>query len=362
MRCRFLSTDFSPGNGNTPKRVETERRAAVAYRKMDIDVEALFSKFYNQTTVSEFLLVGFSMLNDAGFYIFGLICIIYILSVIANTFIIIIVKCEYRLHKPMYFFIGGLSFLEIWYPSVTVPRLLWALLTKEESISSAGCLTQFFFHFSFGATENFLLTVMSIDRFVAICKPLRYLLIMNQSTCTTLIFGSWIFGFIVVLIPCLQISKLSFCFGNKIDHYYCDFAPLIKLSCTETSHIQKMVFVSSCFVILGCFLTIIVSYTCIIQATMNFPTSFGRQKTFSTCASHLIVVIVFYATTIFMFVRPTTGDLLHLNKTISVIPSIVTPLLNPIIYTLRNNEVKEAIKKNVQGLKMRIKTNFTSLS
>ncbi|XP_073498487.1 olfactory receptor 6F1-like [Phyllobates terribilis] len=325
-------------------------------------MEIFKMRCYNQTTVSEFLLVGFSMLNDAGSYIFILICIIYILSVTANTFIIIIVKSEPRLHKPMYFFIGGLSFLEIWYPSVTVPRLLWALLTKEESISPSGCLTQFFFHFSFGATENFLLTVMAIDRFVAICNPLRYLLIMNQSTCTTLLLGSWICGFIVVVVPCLQISKLSFSLENEIDHYYCDFAPLIKLSCTETSHIQKMVFVSSCFVILGCFLAIIVSYTCIIQATMNFPTSFGRQKTFSTCASHLIVVIIFYATTIFMFVRPTTGDLIHLNKIISVIPSIVTPLLNPIIYTLRNNEVKEAIKKNFQNLTIKTQTNFTFLS
>ncbi|XP_056397348.1 olfactory receptor 6F1-like [Hyla sarda] len=309
-------------------------------------------KCHNQTTVSEFYLVGFSMLNEAGSYVFVLIFIVYILSITANTFIIVLIKSEQRLHKPMYFFIGGLSFLEIWYPTVTVPRLLLALLTKEESISSAGCLTQFFFHFSFGATENFLLTVMAIDRFVAICNPLRYLVIMDQSTCTTLLLGSWVCGFLVVAIPCLQISKLSFCVGNKIDHYYCDFAPLMKLSSSETSHIQKMVFVSSCFVILGCFFAIIVSYTCIIRATMNFSTSFGRQKTFSTCASHLVVVIVFYATTIFMFVRPTTGDLLHLNKIISVIPSIVTPLLNPIIYTLRNNEVKEAVKKKVQDLKM----------
>ncbi|XP_069800147.1 olfactory receptor 6F1-like [Dendropsophus ebraccatus] len=270
----------------------------------------------------------------------------------ANTFIIALVKSERRLHKPMYFFISGLSFLEIWYPSVTVPRLLWALLTKEDSISLVGCFTQFFFHFSFGATENFLLTVMAIDRFVAICNPLRYLLIMNQSTCTTLLIGSWVCGFLVVTIPCLQVSRLSFCVGNKIDHYYCDFASLIKLSCSETSHLQKMVFVSSCFVILGCFLAIIVSYTCIIRATMNFPTSIGKQKTFSTCASHLMVVIVFYATTIFMFVRPTTGDLLYINKIISVIPSIVTPLLNPIIYTLRNNEVKEAVKKNIQDWKL----------
>ncbi|KAG8553256.1 hypothetical protein GDO81_003340 [Engystomops pustulosus] len=312
-------------------------------------------KCYNQSAVSQFLLVGFTSLNEVGPYFFVLICTIYILSVMANTFIIIIVKSEQRLHRPMYFFLGGLSFLEIWYPSVTVPRLLWSLLTKEEAISQAGCFTQFFLHFSFGATENFLLTVMAIDRYVAICNPLHYLLIINHSTCTTLLLGAWICGFIVVMIPCVQISKLLFCAGNEIDHYYCDFAPLIKLSCTETSHIQKMVFVSSCLVILGCFLAILVSYGCIIRTIINFPTSCGRQKTFSTCASHLVVVIIFYSTTIFMFVRPTTGDLLHLNKIISVIPSIITPLLNPIIYTLRNNEVKEAIKKNIQNLRVKAK-------
>ncbi|KAM3912112.1 olfactory receptor 6F1-like [Leptodactylus fuscus] len=326
-----------------------------------LQMKVLTIKSYNQTIVSRFLLVGFSSLSEAGSCFFVLICIIYISSITANALIIIIVKSEQCLHKPMYFFIGGLSFLEIWYPTVTVPRLLWALLTKEDSISPAGCLIQFFFHFSFGATENFLLTVMAIDRFVAICNPLHYLRIMNQSTCTTLHLGSWICGFIVVIIPCLQISQLSFCAGNKIDHYYCDFAPLIRLSCTETSRIQRMVFVSSCFVILGCFMAIVVSYICIIRATMSFSTSLGRQKTFSTCASHLVVVIVFYATTIFMFVRPTTGDFLHVNKIISVIPSIVTPLLNPIIYTLRNSEVKQAIKKNVQALKLKARTNFTSL-
>lgn len=327
-----------------------------------LQMKILKIQCYNQSTVSEFLLVGFSALNAAGSYIFVLICIIYILSITVNILIIVIIKSEQRLHKPMYFFIRGLSFLEIWYPSVTVPRLLWAVLTKKESISVAGCLTQFFFHFSFGATENFLLTIMAFDRFVAICNPLHYLLIMDPSTCTSLQLGSWVGGFIVVIIPCLQISKLSFCAGNRIDHYYCDFAPLIRLSCIDTLHIQKMVFASSCFVILGCFLAIIVSYTCIIRETMNFPTSFGRRKTFSTCASHLIVVILFYATTIFMFVRPTTGDFLHLNKIISVIPSIVTPLLNPIIYTLRNNEVKEAVKKNVQVLKIKTRKNFTFLS
>ncbi|XP_075117005.1 olfactory receptor 6F1-like [Leptodactylus fuscus] len=304
----------------------------------------------NETIVTEFLLVGFSLLKETGLYLFIIICIIYIVTISANIFIIIIVKTERRLHKPMYFFIGGLSFLEIWYPSVTVPRLLWSLKTREESISAAGCMTQFYFHFSLGATEIFLLTAMAYDRYVAICYPLRYLLIMSPRVCTVLIIGSWVGGFAAVVVPCLQISSLTFCGGNEIDHYYCDLAPLLKLSCSETLSIERLFFCLSLFIILGCFFLIIVSYVCIIRTTMMLPTASGRRKAFSTFVSHLIVVLLFYGTIIFMFVRPNTGGLLHLNKIVSIIPSIVTPLLNPIIYTLRNHEVIEAMKKT--ALKM----------
>ncbi|XP_018422073.1 PREDICTED: olfactory receptor 6F1-like [Nanorana parkeri] len=316
-----------------------------------MNINILQIKCSNHTRVSDFFLVGFSMVKEAGLYLFVLIFIIYIISITANVFVIVIIANERRLHKPMYFFIGALSFLEIWYPSVTVPRLLWALFTEEQSISPIECFTQFFFHFSFGAIENFLLTVMALDRYAAICNPLHYSIIMSPNTCILLLLGSWLCGFLIVVIPCFEISQLSFCGCNIINHYYCDFAPLIKLSCSETSHVEKMVFVSSCFVILGCFLIIIMSYIWIIKTTLSFSVSFGRSKTFSTCASHLIVVVVFYTTTIFMFVRPRTGDFLHLNKIISVIPSIITPLLNPIIYTLRNKEVKEATWKTTRKWK-----------
>lgn len=316
-----------------------------------LQINILQIKCSNRTKVSEFYLVGFSLLKETGFYLFVLIFIIYILSITANVFVIVIIRNDPRLYKPMYFLIGALSFLEIWYPSVTVPRLLWALLTDEDSISSAGCFTQFFFHFSFGATENFLLTVMALDRFLAICNPLHYSLIMSPNTCILMLSRSWLCGFLVLAFPCLEITKLSFCGCNIINHYYCDFAPLIKLSCSETSHVENMVFVSSCFVILGCFLVIIMSYIWIIKTTLHFSISFGRSRTFSTCASHLLVVVIFYATTIFMFVRPTARDFLYLNKIISIVPSIITPLLNPIIYTLRNKEVKEAVCKTAKKWK-----------
>ncbi|XP_063794628.1 olfactory receptor 6F1-like [Pseudophryne corroboree] len=303
----------------------------------------------NVTSPTEFILLGFSALDKSGFYIFVLIFIVYIVTITANIFIIILIKGETRLHKPMYFFIGGFSFLEIWYPSVTVPRLLWALLTQDIAISTVGCVIQFYFHFSFGAIENFFLAIMAYDRYLAICNPLRYLLIMSPETCLKLLLGSWMFGFIIIVIPTVQMSMLTFC-AVEIDHYYCDFAPLIKLSCSDTTGIEKQFFAEACAIILGCFLMIILSYICIVRTTVQLSSSMGRHKAFSTCASHLIVVLLFYSTSIFMFVRPTADDFLPINKILSVIPSIVTPLLNPIIYTLRNQEVKEATKKLSQRI------------
>ncbi|XP_073494033.1 olfactory receptor 6S1-like [Phyllobates terribilis] len=307
----------------------------------------MYKFLHNKTTITEFLLSGFSNFNAR--WLFPVILTIYIVTITANMFIIVIVRIDQRLHKPMYFFIGSLSFLEIWYPSVSVPRLLFALMMKQ-SISPAGCITQFYFHFSFGVVENFLLAIMAVDRYIAICRPLRYTLIMSPGTCIKLLMGCWFLGFVIVFVPCLQVSNLSFCSKNKIDHYYCDFAPLITLSCSDTASAEKLFFAFACFIIFGSFLIISMSYICIIQTMMTFPTSFGRRKGFSTCASHFVVVILFYGTIMFLFVRPTTGGLLHLNKIISIIPSIVTPLLNPIIYTLRNQEVKEAVKKIVQNM------------
>ncbi|XP_056397345.1 olfactory receptor 6B1-like [Hyla sarda] len=299
----------------------------------------------NETAVTEFLLLGFSLLKNTRFCLFIIISFIYFVTVMANVFIVIIVKTERSLHKPMYFLIGGLSFIEIWYPSVTVPRLIWSLKTREQSISWLGCMMQFYFHFSLGATEMFLLTAMAYDRYVAICNPLHYWSIMSTRVCFILITGSWVSGFTSILGPCLQISSLTYCGANQLDHYYCDLGPLLKVSCSDTSSVEKLFFCLTLFIIVGCFLLIILSYICIIRTTMMLPTAQGRRKAFSTFASHLMVVLLFYGPIIFMFVRPSTGGHLHLNKMVSVVPSIVTPLLNPTIYTLRNQEVINAMKK-----------------
>ncbi|XP_018422072.1 PREDICTED: olfactory receptor 6X1-like [Nanorana parkeri] len=304
----------------------------------------------NTTSITEFHLLGFSLLTEVGLCLFIMVSIVYIVTIAANIFIIFVIFTEQRLHKPMYFFIGGLSFIEIWYPTVTAPTLLWALLMRKQNISLAGCMSQFYFHFSLGTTESFLLTVMSYDRYVAICNPLHYFVIMSPGNCKKLLISCWAGGFMVIVVLCLQVANLSYCYGNELDHYYCDFAALIKLSCSKTSSVEMLFFISACFVILGCFLLIVMSYIQIIRTTMSFTTSNGRRRTFSTCAAHLIVVCLFYVTNIFMFVRPTADDTFHLNKSVSIIPSVVTPLLNPIIYTLRNQEVKEAVKKAIQKL------------
>eukprot|EP00079_Xenopus_tropicalis_P011342 XP_002937105.1 PREDICTED: olfactory receptor 6F1-like [Xenopus tropicalis] len=304
----------------------------------------------NISSVTEFHLLGFPVSNEVAQLLFFIISVVYILTISVNTIIFVIVINDKHLHKPMYVFIAGLSFLEIWYPSVTVPRLLWDLQTKQKSIPLSGCLTQFYFHLSCGATENFCLAVMAYDRFVAICNPLRYLTIMNPSACKKLLMGSWVCGSLVVVPPCLQISNLSFCGHNEIDHYYCDFAPLVKLSCSDISSVEKTVFISACFVILGCFIVILVSYAFIILTIMKFPLHSERQKAFSTCGTQLIVIFIFYGTTIFLFLRSNTGDFLHVNKILSVFPSIVVPFLNPIIYTLRNKEVKVSLKKTFRSI------------
>uniref|UniRef100_A0A8C5Q9J4 Olfactory receptor n=1 Tax=Leptobrachium leishanense TaxID=445787 RepID=A0A8C5Q9J4_9ANUR len=301
----------------------------------------------NTTVITEFILVGFSLSNETSFCLFVIIAFVYIVTITSNVVIIVIVTLQRSLHKPMYFFIGGLSFLEIWYPTVTVPRLLGALFTHNKSISPVSCLAQYYFHFACGATENFLLAIMASDRYVAICKPLRYIVIMNARTCMQLLVASWTFSFIIIAIPCAQISSLVFCF-NEIDHYYCDFAPL--LSCSDITAVENIFFAIACFVILGCFLPIIVSYIFIIRTIMTFSTASGRSRAFSTCVSHLVVVFIFYSTLIFLFVRPNTKGFLHVNKIVSVFPSVVTPLLNPIIYTLRNQEVKVAARKTLQKL------------
>ncbi|XP_078542415.1 olfactory receptor 6F1-like [Lissotriton helveticus] len=299
----------------------------------------------NSTSVDHFILIGFAVGRELQIFLFVVICIIYVITIFTNILIIAIIKSTTSLHKPMYLFIGTFSFLEIWYPTATVPKFLSTLVTGSKSISLPGCIVQYYFHFSLGATENFLLVAMAFDRYVAICYPLRYMLIMSHTRCTHLALGSWVCGFLSFTVTTFQISRLHFCGPNKINHYYCDFAPLVTLSCSKIDNVEFYFFIMVTFVLVGCLLVVLISYLRIMLAIIRMPSRSGRMKAFSTCASHLAVLTIFYGTTIFMFAKPTGRSSLDTNKVVSIFPSIVTPLLNPIIYTLRNKEIMHTLKR-----------------
>nr|DBA21732.1 TPA: hypothetical protein GDO54_018334 [Pyxicephalus adspersus] len=298
---------------------------------------------YNESSVTEFYLLGFTLTPILKSLTFLIVLVVYMAGIVINSSVIAIIWTEQNLQKPMYFFISVFSFLELWYPTITVPGLLHGLLLRHKGISFGCCIAQFYLHFSLGATENILLLVIAFDRYVAICKPLHYIYIMEPRICLRCALGTWIGGFSCFIFLAVQISKVTFCGSNIVDHYYCDFAPLIQLACSDTSNLESVFLVICGFVIILCFISIIISYIYILRTILVLPTSSGRSKAFYTCASHLTVVLIFYGTTIFMFVRPTRESDLHTNKIVSVIPSVVTPVLNPIIYTLRNQEVKAAI-------------------
>ncbi|XP_024079219.1 olfactory receptor 6X1-like [Terrapene carolina triunguis] len=301
----------------------------------------------NQTLVTEFILRGFPMSLDLQTSLFMVVLLMYILTIVGNVLIIVIVIRDPRLHTPMYFFLGNLSFLEIWYITTLVPKMLANFLAQKRSISLRCCLTQAFFHFFLGATEFFLLAAMSFDRYLAVCDPLHYGAIMSNGLCLRLALGSWLGGFLTVFLQTILVCQLPFCGPNLINHFYCDVAPLLKLACADTRFIEQVVFAMAALVLLSSFSFTTISYVFIIWAVLRIPSNSGRQRAFSTCASHLTVVSILYGTVIFMYVRPKVDSSLELNKVVSVLNTVITPLLNPFIYTLRNKEVKEALKKAV---------------
>ncbi|NXF56091.1 OR6X1 protein, partial [Oceanites oceanicus] len=301
----------------------------------------------NQTFVTEFILLGFPSLQKVHVLIFVGVLVIYILTVTGNVIIIATVVNDNTLHKPMYFFLGNLSFLGIIYVSVTTPKFLASLLDVKKSISIAGCKAQAFSHFFLGSTELFLLTSMSFDRYIAICNPLHYSTIMSGKLCAQLSFGSWMGGLLIVFVQTVLVFRLPFCGPNIIDHFYCDVGPMLKLACTDTRHIEKLVFTVATMVLFSTSFLTVISYVAIIFTILRIPSTSGRQKAFSTCIAHLTVVTMLYGAIIFMYLRPRGHTSLNMNKVVSLVNTLVTPLLNPFIYTLRNKEVKTALKKTM---------------
>ncbi|XP_065272293.1 olfactory receptor 6N1-like [Emys orbicularis] len=301
----------------------------------------------NQTTITEFILLGFGDLCDLQFLLFLMFLVIYMATVTGNILIVVLVVTDQHLHTPMYLFLGNLSYLEICYTSTFLPRLLASLLTGDRTISVSGCITQLYFSSTLAATECYLLAAMSYDRYLAICKPLHYSALMNTRICLHLATGSWLNGCLAITIFVLFISQLIFCGPNEIDHFHCDPIPVMDLSCSDT-HLSILVdFILVSVFTLPPFLLTLLSYVFILASILRIPSTTGRQKAFSTCSSHLTVVTIFYGTIIIVYMLPKRDTLRDLKKVLSLCFTVLTPLVNPLIYSLRNREVKDALMKAV---------------
>ncbi|XP_048372523.1 olfactory receptor 6F1-like [Sphaerodactylus townsendi] len=306
----------------------------------------------NDTRVLYFILLGFPGSQYLQQFIFTLFLVMYILAVLGNVTIFILVIANQRLHIPMYFFLCNLSFLEIWYTTASIPKALAIILGRSRNISFTGCILQMYFVFALGLTEYFLLSAMAYDRYLAICYPLHYSTIMDLSLSGKLALSSWLCGFLVICIPAFLITRLSFCGPNVINHFYCSIDSWIVLSCTDTYAIEMAAFVISFVVILGSCLITFLSYIYIISTILHIPSTKGQQKAFSTCSSHLAVVMIWYSATIFLFVKPSKRTSSEMTKIVNILSTIVTPLLNPFIYTLRNKDVKKSFPKLVKSLEI----------
>ncbi|XP_008254812.2 olfactory receptor 6C3-like [Oryctolagus cuniculus] len=298
----------------------------------------------NHTKIKEFVLLGISDRPELQIVIFIFLFLTYLLSVTGNLTIIILTLIDSRLNTPMYYFLRNFSFIEITFTSVSIPRFLGSIVTKVKTIAYNNCLAQLFFFICLGVSEFFLLTAMSYDRYVAICKPLHYTTIMNKKICSVLVFSSWLGGFLTIFPPLMLVLKLDFCASNVIDHFSCDYFPILQLSCTDTWLLEMLGFYFA-FVTLLCTLALVIlSYVCIISTILRIPSASQRKKAFSTCSSHLIVISISYGSCIFMYVKPSAKERASLTKGVAVLNTSIAPMLNPFIYTLRNQQVKEAFK------------------
>ncbi|XP_053304795.1 olfactory receptor 6B1-like [Spea bombifrons] len=294
--------------------------------------------------ITEFILIGFPTRPELQCVLFAVFLVSYVLILAENVVIMVTIKLNKKLHKPMYYLLCSLSFLEIWYVTVTIPNLLYNLMTQNKKISFRACMTQLSIFISLACTECVLLAVMAFDRYIAICLPLHYTVIMSDIFCLQLAIGSWVVGFSIAMIKAILIFRLTFCGPNVINHFFCDISPLLNLSCTDMSFTELVDFILAMIVIMIPLVLIIITYICILWTVMRIPNNQGRQKALSTCASHLTIVIIFFTTTLFIYARPRKANPFDRNKFVTIFYSVVTPLLNPIIYCLRNTEVKEAFK------------------
>ncbi|XP_028644181.1 olfactory receptor 8S1-like [Grammomys surdaster] len=300
----------------------------------------------NHSTVPEFILLGLSADTQVQALLFVLFLLIYLLTLMGNLMLLLVVKVDRHLHTPMYFFLGQLSFLDLCHSSVTVPKLLENLLSVKKTISVEGCLAQVFFVFATGGTESCLLAVMAYDRYVAISSPLLYGQVMSRQLCAGLVWGSWSLAFLDAFINILVALDLDFCEAQDIHHFICELPSLYPLSCSDVSASFTTLLCSSFIHFFGNFLLILLSYTRILLAILGISSASGRSKAFSTCSSHLTAVSFFYGSGLLRYLMPNSGSTQELIFSLQY--SVITPMLNPLIYSLKNKEVKAAVRRMVR--------------
>ncbi|XP_014429244.2 olfactory receptor 14C36-like [Pelodiscus sinensis] len=305
----------------------------------------------NRTTVTEFLLRGFSDIRELQVLHFVVFLVLYLAALVGNLLIIIAIVCDHRLHTPLYFFLGNLSLLDLGSISVTVPKSMANSLLNSRSISYPACVAQVFLFFFFASTDFALLTVMAYDRYVAICLPLHYERVMNKGACVQMAASAWFAGIVYSALHTGNTFTLPFCQSNVIDQFFCEIPQLLKLVCSD-SYLSE-VGLLACGVILGlnCFVFIIVSYVQIFRAVLRIPSEQGRHKAFSTCLPHLAVISLLICTALFAYLKPTSSSASSLDLVVGVLYAVVPPIMNPVIYSLRNKEIKAAMK-NLTGWRL----------
>ncbi|XP_043769901.1 olfactory receptor 2G2-like [Cervus elaphus] len=299
----------------------------------------------NESRLRGFILVGFSDRPQLELILFGVILFLYFMTLLGNSTIILVSLLDSKLHYPMYFFLSHLSFLDLCFTSSIIPQLLVNLWSSDKSVTYGGCVVQLYVSLALGSTECVLLAVMSYDRYVAVCRPLHYAFVMHPRVCNILASMAWLSGVTTTLIQSTLTLQLPFCGNRKVDHFFCEVPVLIKLACVDTTFNQAELFVASVLFLVVPLSLILMSYGNIAQAVLKIKSAIGRRKAFRTCSSHLLVVIIFYGTIIFMYLQPAKSRSKDQGKFVSLFYTVVTPMLNPLIYTLRNKEVKAALKK-----------------
>nr|ALG94640.1 olfactory receptor 14 [Nannospalax galili]ALG94642.1 olfactory receptor 14 [Nannospalax galili]ALG94644.1 olfactory receptor 14 [Nannospalax galili]ALG94646.1 olfactory receptor 14 [Nannospalax galili]ALG94654.1 olfactory receptor 14 [Nannospalax galili] len=303
---------------------------------------------WNYTTEPDFILMGLTDSKEVQLVLSVLFLLIYMVTVLGNTGMILIIRLDAQLHTPMYFFLTHLSFLDLSYSTVITPKTLETLITSNRNISFTGCFTQLYVFILLAGTECCILTSMAYDRYVAICNPLHYSVMMSTRLCCALLTASYVIGTMDSSVTVFNMISLNFCNSSAIHHFYCDTSPLLFLSCTDTHGIEIIIFIFAGSTILLSLILVSVSYVRILSTILKITSSAGKQKAFSTCASHLLGVTVFYSTLIFTYLKPSKSYSLGKDQVASVFYTIVIPMLNPLIYSLRNREVKSAVIRVMQ--------------